>query len=141
MYSLYKGVVHPWHCDVMGHLNTRYYHAMFDDASYQLLNEATGWSATSPDWQGKGFADVHNSLDYIGELKAGELVEIYGGISATGNSSFTTHYTMTNKETGEVAATMMAKLIYFDLVARQSLTLTDELKAMMQERWVHVDES
>lgn len=140
MHLLHKGVVHPWHCDVMGHLNTRHYHAMFDDASYQLLNEATGWSPTSPDWQGKGFADVHNSLDYKNELKAGELVEIYGGISKVGNSSFTTHYSMTNKHTGEVAATMMAKLIYFDLNARKSLPLTDALIKQMQHRWINLDE-
>ena len=139
MYLLHKGVAHPWHCDIMGHLNTRHYHAMFDDASYQLLNEATGWSATSTDWQGRGFADVHNSLDYLDELKAGELVEIYGGISHIGNSSFTTLYEMKNKHTGKVAATMTAKLIYFDLVARKSLPLDDALKESMQQRWASVN--
>lgn len=140
MHLLYKGVVHPWHCDVMGHLNTRHYLGMFDDASYQLLHEATGWSATSAEWQGKGFADVHNSLDYVGELKAGELLEITGGISAIGNSSFTAHYVMTNKLTGETAATMMAKLIYFDLVARKSMPLTEALKTHMQTRWVDTND-
>lgn len=135
-HSLGKFVVHPWLCDVMGHLNTRHYHAMFDDASYQLLNEATGWSTTSSDWQGKGFADVHNSLDYFDELKVGELVEINGGISQVGNSSLTTVYEMKNKHTGKVSATMTAKLIYFDLVARKSLPLTDVLKEHIQARWV-----
>jgi len=140
MHLLYKGVVHPWHCDVMGHLNTRHYLAMFDDASYQLLNEATGWSATSPVWQGRGFADVHNSLDYIGELKAGELIEISGGISHIGNSSFTANYQMTNKHSGELAATMMAKLIYFDLVARKSMPLSDAIKDQMNSRWITLNE-
>lgn len=140
MYLLYKGTIHPWHCDVMGHLNTRHYLAMFDDASYQLLNEATGWSATSTDWQGRGFADVHNSLDYRDELKAGELIEIYGGISKIGNSSFTAHYEMKNKHSGAIAATMMAKLIYFDLVKRKSMPLTDEIKQQMQTRWITVDD-
>ena len=140
MHLLYKGVVHPWHCDIMAHLNTRYYLAMFDDASYQLLNEATGWSATSSDWQGRGFADVHNSLDYIGELKAGELIEISGGISQMGNSSFTANYQMANKHTGELAATMMAKLIYFDLVARKSIPLSDAMKDQMNSRWITLNE-
>ena len=138
MYLLYKGVVHPWHCDVMGHMNTRHYLAMFDDASYQLLHEATGWSATAQDWQGRGFADVHNSLDYLGELKAGELIEIEGGISATGNSSFTANYVMTNKLTGEPAAKMTAKLIYFDLVARKSMPLSADIRQQMEARKIHV---
>ena len=133
MHRLYNGVVHPWHCDVMGHMNTRHYLSMFDDASYHLIAEATGWSAASPDWQGRGFADVHNSLDYLDELKAGELVEIEGGISHLGNSSFTAVYTMKNKHTGKEAATMTAKLIYFDLVARKSKPLSEALIKRMTE--------
>jgi acyl-CoA thioesterase FadM len=112
---------------------------MFDDASYQLLNEATGWSATSPDWQGRGFADVHNSIDYLGELKAGELVVIEGGISAVSKSSFTCDYVMINKLIGKPAARMKAKLIYFDLVDRKSMPLTDEIKQCMHSRWIDSD--
>lgn len=140
MYLLYKGVVYPWHCDVMGHFNTRYYLSMFDDASYQLLHEASGWSATSLDWQGRGFADVHNSLNYLDELKAGELVEIVGGISDIGNSSFTARYEMKNTLSDKIAATMTAKLIYFDLLARKSMPLSEEIKQMMQARWFAGDE-
>ena len=44
MYLLYKGIVHPWLCDVMGHMNVRHYMGMFDDASLQLLVETTGWN-------------------------------------------------------------------------------------------------
>ena len=43
MYLLHKSIVHPWLCDVMGHMNVRHYMSMFDDASYQLLAEATSW--------------------------------------------------------------------------------------------------
>ena len=136
MHGLYKGVVHPWHCDVMGHMNTRHYLAMFDDASYQLLNEATGWSATSSDWKGRGFADVHNSIDYLAELKPGELVVIEGGISAISKSSFSCEYVMINKLTSKPAARMRAKLIYFDLVERKSMLLTDKIKQQMQSRWI-----
>ena len=31
-----KSVAHPWMCDVLGHLTTRHYVAMFDDAAYHL---------------------------------------------------------------------------------------------------------
>ncbi len=140
MYLLYKGVVHPWHCDVMGHMNTRHYLGMFDDASYQLLQEATGWHAGSDAWSGKGWADVNNSIDYLGELHAGSLIQIDGGISAIGNSSFTASYFMRNKLTGELAAKMTAKLIYFDLVKRKSMPLTDEVRECMQQRCIALDE-
>ncbi|MDC1513904.1 acyl-CoA thioesterase [Porticoccaceae bacterium] len=139
MHLLYKGIVHPWHCDVMGHMNTRHYLGMFDDASYQLIQESTGWSVGDKSWQGRGFADVHNSLDYLGELKAGDLLEISGGISAIGNSSFTASYFMTHKLTGAPAAKMTAKLIYFDLVARKSVPLTDKIRQQMESRKIDVD--
>lgn len=136
MHLLYKGVVHPWHCDVMGHMNTRHYLAMFDDASYQLLLEATGWHVGAVEWDGKGWADVNNNIDYLDELQAGSLIQIEGGISATSNSSFTANYVMINRLTGKPAAKMTAKLIYFDLVGRKSLLLTDEIKQQMQQRWL-----
>lgn len=138
MFLLHKGVVHPWHCDVMGHINTRYYLSMFDDAGFHLIHEATGWCAGSEIWQGRGWADVNNNINYLGELHAGSLIEIEGGISDIGNSSFTAHYTMKNTLTGKPVSQMTAKLIYFDLVARKSIPLTDEIRERMHGRMVSV---
>ena len=135
MYLFYKGVVHPWHCDVMGHMNTRHYLSMFDDASYQLIHEATGWHAGSDEWRDRGWADVNNNIDYLAELYAGSLIEIEGGVSDIGNSSFTAQYLMRNRLTGELAAQMTAKIIYFDLTARKSMPLTDEIKQRIKQRW------
>ena len=136
MYLLHKGIVHPWLCDVMGHMNVRHYMAMFDDASYQLLAEATGWCLVAEEWKGKGWADVCHKIDYQGELQAGALVEIEGGITEIGNSSFTSGYFMRNKMTGEQAATMTAKVVFFDLEARGSLPLTDELRQQIKTRLI-----
>ena len=130
---LYKGVVHPWLCDVMGHLNVRHYMGMFDDAGFQLLAEATGWYAGAKAWQGKGWADVSHQIDYQGELQAGALIEIEGGIRNLGNSSFTASYHMKNKMTGECAATLTAKIVFFDLEARRSMPLTAEMRTAMQD--------
>ena len=134
MYLLHKGIVHPWLCDVMGHMNVRHYMSMFDDASYQLLAEASGWYVGAEAWEGKGWADVNHSVDYLGELHAGALLEIHGGVTAIGTSSFTSHYLMTNKVTGEKAASLTAKVVYFDLQARCSMPLTDALKVQMETR-------
>ena len=30
MISVYKAVAHPWQCDVLGHMTTRFYTGMFD---------------------------------------------------------------------------------------------------------------
>ena len=136
MYLLHKGIVHPWLCDVMGHMNVRHYMAMFDDASYQLLAESTGWDSSAEEWKNKGWADVSHQIDYQGELHAGALVEIEGGIVDIGNKSFTASYFMKNKMTDDRAATMSAKVVFFDLEARRSIPLTDKLRQQMGTRLV-----
>ena len=59
MYLLRKGIVHPWLCDVMGHMNVRHYMGMFEDASYQLLAEVIGWHSGAEEWKGKGRKICH----------------------------------------------------------------------------------
>ena len=136
MYLLHKDIVHPWLCDVMGHMNVRHYMGMFDDASFQLLAEALGWYVGAEEWKGKGWADVNHSIDYQGELHAGALIEIEGGVIAIGNSSFTSYYVMKNKMTGKQTATLTAKVVHFDLEARCSLPLTDTLRQKLKTRWI-----
>jgi len=139
MHLLYNGVAHPWLCDAMGHLTTRHYMAMFDDASLHLLAEATGWHTDSNEWKGKGWADVRHEISYKNELQAGALLEITGEITAIGNSSLTAYYEMKHKNCLEpdkksqaVAATMTAKTVFFDLKARRSIPLTDKMRTQIE---------
>ena len=73
MLVTYKGMAHPWLCDVMGHLTTRHYVAMFDDASYHLLLEIFDWSASSVAEDGLGWADVRHVIEYQAEVSSGDL--------------------------------------------------------------------
>jgi acyl-CoA thioesterase FadM len=45
MISVHKTVSHPWQCDIMGHMTTRFYMAMFDDSSYHFLHHVFGWNS------------------------------------------------------------------------------------------------
>ena len=33
----YRGLVYPWHCDHMGHMNVMWYVGKFDEATWQLF--------------------------------------------------------------------------------------------------------
>lgn len=134
MYNLYKGVAYPWLCDMMGHMNNRHFVAMFDDASYHLLSEATGWSFNSQDWQDKGWADVKHEVEFKHEILAGTLVEVNGGIIEIGKSSVTSQYHLENKMTGELAAQMTAKIVLFDLKARTSIPISGVMREKMKAR-------
>ena len=36
--TTYRGIVYPWHCDHMGHMNVMWYTSKFDEACWQLLS-------------------------------------------------------------------------------------------------------
>jgi len=127
--SLYKGVVQPWECDSLGHLTTRFYVAMFDDASYQLLFEIFGWSGASDAAQQRAFVDVRHEIDYLDEIQAGELIEIRGTLVQVGTKSIRARYDMRKRGAEGIVASLEATYVLFDLNERVALALDEALSA------------
>ena len=125
----YRGVIHPWQCDAMGHFTTRFYMAMFDDAAYHLL-AAIGFSSGHLK-RGIGFADLKATVSYLAELRAGDLVLIRGAVQKLGTKSLTAHYTMSNIESGVVAAEMEVVSVQFDLRTRKAITIADDIRTAL----------
>jgi acyl-CoA thioester hydrolase len=119
-------VVHPWLCDAMGHLTTRHYLAIFDDASYHLFAELGHDSAASLA-NGQGWADVSHHLQYLAELPAGAVVRIDGRVKAVGRSSIETQFAMVDRASGRTCATLTAWTVCFDTAARKSRSLPPEI--------------
>ena len=67
MITVNKAVAHPWQCDVLGHMTTRHYTAMFDDASYHFLHHLFGWNGASDDSGKLGWVDVRHTINYDAE--------------------------------------------------------------------------
>jgi acyl-CoA thioester hydrolase len=53
----YKGVVYPWHCDHMGHMNVMWYAGKFDEATWNLLSQV-GITSTYLKQEGRGMVAV-----------------------------------------------------------------------------------
>jgi acyl-CoA thioester hydrolase len=130
MSVVYKGVAHPWLCDVMGHMTTRHYVAMFDDASYHFLNEVFGWAPGSSD--GPGWVDVKHTITYKDEVAAGDLLEVRGALAKIGGKSITVIYEMHNLSKGGIAANLESISVYFDLTDRKAIPIPDELRTAAQ---------
>ena len=122
----YRGVVHPWLCDAMGHMTTRHYVGMFDDAGYHLL-AALGFTGSHIQ-NGVGFADVKHTISYTAELRVGALVLVRGGLLRVGQRSMTALYRMEALETGQTAAEMEVVMVQFDLNNRQSMFVLPEIR-------------
>jgi acyl-CoA thioester hydrolase len=128
-----KAVAHPWMCDVIGHLTTRYYVAMFDDASYHFLFTVFGWSGSTDETGERGWVDVRHVIEYKAEVSAGSLLEIRACLMKIGGKSITIRYEMVNLGSGEVAATLECVCVLFDMNARKALLLTDQLREMASQ--------
>ena len=125
-----KGVAHPWLCDVLGHLTTRHYVAMFDDAAYHMLYAVFGWAGAS-DADGKiGWVDVRHLIEYRAEVTAGDVLETRAGLSKIGTKSITIFYEMTNLGKNEMSATLECVSVLFDLQTRESIALSEQLREL-----------
>jgi acyl-CoA thioester hydrolase len=135
MTVVHKGVAHPWQCDVLGHMTTRFYVAMFDDACYHFLYSVFGWSG-SQDSKGRlAWADVRHVINYQAEVAAGDLLQVRACLTRIGGKSISVLYEMENLTRGEIAATQESTSVLFDLKKRKSAAMSDELR---QKATVHL---
>jgi acyl-CoA thioester hydrolase len=128
MISVQKSVAHPWQCDILGHMTTRFYMAMFDDASYHFLQHLFGWNGARNEAATLGWADVRHTINYADEVKAGDLLEIRAELIKVGGKSITASYEMLNLGSGKVSATLEGVMVLFDLEQRCAVTIPDDLR-------------
>src|SRR5262245_36959160 len=74
-YEVYRGVVFPWMCDHIGHMNVRWYAHHFDDAGFHLWSVA-GVSQREMRERGTQVVVAQTTIKYVRELKAGDLIVI-----------------------------------------------------------------
>ncbi|MCW3838109.1 acyl-CoA thioesterase [Sphingomonas canadensis] len=127
-------VVHPWLCDAMGHLATRHYAVLFEDASYQLMAEF----APAPEEDaaaGLGWADVRQEIAYHAEISSGALLRVTGRVLRIGRSSIDTELRIAARRDGRLHATMTGKTVRFDLAARKAVPIDDAIRATLAARF------
>lgn len=125
MKQLMSAVIHPWSCDALGHLNTRHYVGIFDDANHVLLTRVADIAkdtAANLSW-----ADVRNEIDFLAEVKAGMVVDVFAAIRRIGTKSLTIATEMRQANSGVPCARMQAIITRFDLVSRRAVALSPSL--------------
>lgn len=128
----HRGVVHPWLCDEMGHLTTRHYVAMFDDAGWHLLL-AFGSSPSRTRQMKRGWADIRHEIEYLHEVPVGELVIVLSALVRIGEKSVTYKHELRNAESNALCATMTATTVRFDLTDRKAVPIEPELRRAMKD--------
>jgi acyl-CoA thioester hydrolase len=132
MVKISAAVAHPWLCDSMGHLNTRHFVAMFDDAAIVLV-QRIGVPKEQPCAPQHGWADVRNEIDYLAEVPVGTAVDIFSSISHIGTKSLTIASEMRGVNGQVLHARFNAVMVHFDLTARRAASITDDIRTLVEQ--------
>jgi acyl-CoA thioester hydrolase len=95
----YRGVVYPWQCDHMGHMNVMWYVEKFDEGTWQLMRTLD----LTPAYlraQNRAMVAADQHITYKRELVAGDTVSVWTGILEMRVKSMRFYHQMRNDVTG-----------------------------------------
>ncbi|WP_333829554.1 acyl-CoA thioesterase [Pararhodobacter sp.] len=128
---LLRGVVHPWHHDIFGHMNVRHYAPFFDDATFHLYAAlGVGISQMQDDF-GVHIVTAKAETNFLQELKAGDIFLIDGAVVRLGGKSCTHHLRMIHAETGRIHATYDLTEVFFNPETRRSAPMPEPIREKM----------
>jgi acyl-CoA thioester hydrolase len=122
----FRGVVYPWFCDFMGHMNTQFYCQLFDGATLHFLAEIA--KRSDLDAIKCGWVDLRQVIEYKHEVRSGELLVIRTQATKVGNSSLGFIHELRDTDSGTLRATSEHVVALFSLTERKSTPLHDEAR-------------
>jgi acyl-CoA thioester hydrolase len=123
----YQGVVYPWHCDHVGHMNVMWYTGKFDEATWFFFN-TLGLTRPLLAAEGKGMAAVEQRVAYERELLAGDAVAVETTLLEVRPRVLRFAHRMLVPDTGATAAVLMQTTVYLDLAARKAVHLPEAVQ-------------
>ena len=127
----FRGVVYPWFCAFMGHMNTQFYCTLFDGASLHFL----ALLARRSDLQARecGWVDLRQVIEYKHEVRSGELLLVRTRLIKVGNSSLGFLHEMRDTEQEILRATSEHVVALFSLARRKSTPLDPDTRRRATE--------
>ena len=122
----YRGVVYPWHCDHMGHMNVMWYVGKFDEATWNLF-AGVGITTAFLREKRRGMAAVQQNITYRRELLAGDTVAVRSAFLEVRERVAKFVHEMRNAATGEIAAICVLTGVQIDAQTRKSCPFPAEL--------------
>lgn len=132
----YRGVVYPWQCDHMGHMNVMYYTGKFDEACWQLL-AMLGLNSSRFALDGTGMAAVEQHIQYKRELHPGDAVTIQSALLEIKDKSIHMLHKMVHDATEQVAATTVVVGVHIDATIRKAIRLPEDVRQRAMQMKEH----
>jgi acyl-CoA thioester hydrolase len=131
----YRGVVYPWHCDHVGHMNVMWYVGKFDEATWNLFHRL-GLTRRYLQEQQRGMAAVDQRIEYRRELLAGDVVSVRSRVLELHSRKIRFHHEMRSDDAGEIAAQTTLLAVHMDARQRRACAFPDGVAALAAH-WMH----
>ena len=128
-----RGVVYPWQCDHMGHMNVMWYVGKFDEATWNLF-AAVGITPTLLRTQNRGMAAVQQNISYRRELNAGDVVMVHSALLEVRDKVLRFAHQMRDAASGEIAALCELTTVHIDTAARKSCPFPADVLSLARAR-------
>lgn len=131
-FDLYRSIVMPAHCDIYGHMNVRYYAACFDEAAWHFPRMA-GLSLDEIRARGLGTVTATVTIDFLHEIRAGQLILVKGAVTRVGTKSFGHEMRLYEADSMTHCATAKSVEVCFDTKARSSVPLPGDVREKLSK--------
>ena len=127
----HRAVVHPWNCDVLGHMNVRWYAHLFDDAEFHLWS-VIGLSHATLKKSGVVTVIANTNTEFLHETVVGELLTITSAFTKLGGKSLTISQRMTNSETNTLIAKQNSVAVFFNMETRKASPIPGNIRKKLE---------
>ena len=138
LHITYRGVVYPWHCDHMGHMNVMWYVGKFDEATWHLLALVGATPSYMRD-NNRAMVAVEQRIAYKRELLAGDMITIRSGVLEMKDKAIRFFHEMINDETNEIAAVTVLTGVHLDSQTRKSISFPADILERGQHMTIEYD--
>jgi len=115
----YRGMVHQWQCDHMGHMNVMWYVGKFDEATWNL-GAMMGMTSEYMREAKRGMAAVDQRIAYRREALVGDIILVRSAVLEVKPRSVRFVHEMFRGDGGDHLATMLVTGVHIDAVARKA---------------------
>ncbi|MGV8995484.1 MAG: thioesterase family protein [Parvibaculaceae bacterium] len=122
--EIYRGAVHPQHCDQFGHMGTQHYISRYSDGSGHLW-QGLGLEKARLMAERRGSVVLEQRLNYVREVLSGDILIVKSALIEVAPKTIRMCHFMFNGETGLLAATSEVVALMLDLDARRAVAFSD----------------
>ena len=120
-------------CDPLGHVNHAVYLSYLEQARFSHWRDLWGFEAFAFGDHGPGVILVRAEIDYRGQVRPGDSLEVRLGLAAVGRTSFTYEYEVLDGQ-NRLVATARTVQVLFDYRESKPVVIPDHIRAKLAGR-------